>query len=115
MPIPTPGTTEYEKMVEFMRADLLDDMKYTKVVDKLVEMLKSQFVEQGKDFDEEFEKWKNRKTCVACGDKVDWDFIKDQFSDMLAQVDYHGVDSLTENQQVVYEGRCCSYGCYLSL
>ncbi|MEE8207943.1 MAG: hypothetical protein V3T88_03180, partial [Nitrosomonadaceae bacterium] len=50
--------------------------------------------------------------CVVCKEQVDWDLVKEEFEDMFPQVDYWGVDSLTENQQVVYERKCCSYECY---
>ena len=32
-----------------------------------------------------------------------WNDIKDQFEDVLNQVDAYGVDSLTEQEQVLYE------------
>ena len=51
-------------------------------------------------------------TCVVCGELVDWDVIKEEFEDMLIQVDTHGPDSLTENEQVVWEGMCCSQKCF---
>jgi hypothetical protein len=50
--------------------------------------------------------------CVVCGSPVDWDIVKEDFKDLLNQVDCHGPDSLTENEQVVYEGRCCSQKCF---
>jgi len=53
--------------------------------------------------------------CVVCKDMVDWDLVKEEFEDMFGQVDYYGVESLGENQQVVYEGKCCSYKCYEEL
>ncbi len=58
MPMPEPGTREYEEMVEFMRVDLLSGFKYTKMVNKLVEVTRELLTSQGKDFDEEFKKWK---------------------------------------------------------
>ncbi len=61
MGMPEPGTPEYEKMLEFMRADLLSNMEHSKLVDKLVEMTSKQFALQGKDFKEEFEKWKKQQ------------------------------------------------------
>jgi hypothetical protein len=48
--------------------------------------------------------------CAVCGNKVDWGLVK-----VLDQADHHGVDSLTENQQVVYLGKCCSIDCYIKL
>lgn len=50
--------------------------------------------------------------CVVCKGRVDWDVVKEEFEDMFPQIDYWGVDSLTENQQVVFERKCCSYECY---
>ncbi len=61
--------------------------------------------------------WSNVKRhkdgrCVVCKGQVDWDLVKEEFEDMFPQVDCLGVESLTEDQQVVYEGKCCSYACY---
>lgn len=53
--------------------------------------------------------------CVVCGRRVDWSFVKEEFAELLEQADSHGVDSLTEAAQVVYEGKCCSTNCYLKL
>ena len=53
--------------------------------------------------------------CVVCGLIVDWGVIREEFTDTLTQVDYHGPDSLTENEQVVYEGMCCSRECFDTL
>jgi hypothetical protein len=111
MPMPEPGTTEYEDMVKFMRADLECKMGYSKVEMIARKMLK----EQGKDFDEQFDRWKNRKTCVVCKGKVDWERVKEENEGMFMQVDFHGVESLTERQQTVYEGNCCSHECYEKL
>jgi len=54
--LPKRGTKEWEDMVDFMRADLETNMGYSKI-----EMVaRSLFKNQGRDFDKEFEKWKNR-------------------------------------------------------
>ena len=53
--------------------------------------------------------------CDVCGKKVDWPVIKEEFAEILEQADSHGVESLTEAQQMVYEGRCCSVNCYIKL
>lgn len=53
--------------------------------------------------------------CVVCGRTVDWTYVKDEFAEVLEQADRYGVESLTESQQVVYEGECCSTNCYLRL
>jgi hypothetical protein len=55
--MPKPGTKEFESMVDFMRADLESGMAYT----KLEMAARKIFEEQGRDFDEEFEKWKAQK------------------------------------------------------
>jgi hypothetical protein len=55
--LPEPGSKEWEDMAEFMRADLLSDMMLT----KLIMMVRKEFKEQGKDFNEEFKKWKKSK------------------------------------------------------
>jgi len=45
---------EYEKAIEFMRADLASGMQLTKI-----EMMARKIVkEDGRDFDEEFAKWR---------------------------------------------------------
>ena len=52
--MPQPGTDAYEKMIDFMRADLESGGAYTKI-----EMAaRKRFKEQGRDFDAEFEKFK---------------------------------------------------------
>ena len=47
------------------------------------------------------------KLCPVCRNPIhpdeNWEDIKDQFGDMLNQVDFYGVDSLTEQEQVLYE------------
>ena len=48
---------EYEKMVDFMRADLESNMAYSKIIDKAKELLES----QGRDFNKEFESWEIKK------------------------------------------------------
>jgi len=57
MPLPKPGDEGYEEMVEFMEADLISNMSLTKIID----MTRKQFKEQGKDFNEELEKWKEKQ------------------------------------------------------
>jgi len=54
-------------------------------------------------------------TCAVCKGNVEWVLVKEVFSDIFDQVNAHGVDSLTEHQQVVYEGMCCSEECYYKL
>lgn len=57
MSIPKPGSPEYERMIDFMRADLESGMGYTKIEMTARRMLK----EQGRDFDKEFEEWKEKE------------------------------------------------------
>jgi hypothetical protein len=59
MPMPEPGTKEYEDMVEFMREDLANGFALTKII-----MAARKAIEAaGKNFDEEFAKWlEKRKT-----------------------------------------------------
>lgn len=57
MSMPEPGSPEYEKMIDFMRADLESNMGYTKIEMGARKLMK----EQGRDFDEEFKKWKAAK------------------------------------------------------
>jgi hypothetical protein len=58
MAIPTPGTQEWEDMVDFMRADLANNMVYTKIE---IAARKS-FAEEGRDFDAEFKAYREGKT-----------------------------------------------------
>lgn len=54
MPMPEPGTDAYERMINYMRADLESGMAYSKI-----EMQARKIIEaRGGNFDEEFEKWK---------------------------------------------------------
>jgi hypothetical protein len=113
MGIPDPGSKEYEEMVAFMRADLETDMGYSKIMEAARKSIEA----RGKNFQEEFEKWVKKggnkvSDCIVCGNKVDWDLVKEEFPELLDQVDHYGVDSLTENQQVIYLGKCCSANCY---
>jgi hypothetical protein len=54
--IPEPGTQEFEKMIDFMRKDLDSGMAYS----KLIQATKEMFEKQGRDFNAEFEKWKEK-------------------------------------------------------
>jgi len=53
--MPEPGTSEYEKMIDFMRADLESGMAYT----KLELATRKMFKEQGRDFNKEFKKFQD--------------------------------------------------------
>lgn len=57
MTMPDAGTQEWEDMVDFMRADLESGMKYTALEITVRKMLKL----QGRDFDTEFQKWKDKR------------------------------------------------------
>ena len=54
MSLPKPGTQDWENMIDFMRADLESDMRYTKLINTVRKSIES----RGGNFDEEFEKWK---------------------------------------------------------
>jgi hypothetical protein len=55
--IPEPGSQEYERMINFMRADLESDMGYSKIISAAEELMK----QQGKDLFKEFETWKSNQ------------------------------------------------------
>ena len=54
MSMPEPGTQAYEDMIDFMRADLESGMGYSKIIAAARKNIEA----EGKDFDEEFKKWK---------------------------------------------------------
>lgn len=57
MPMPEPGTDAYEKMIDFMRADLESGMAYTKL-----EMSARKIIaDRGEDFDEKFAEWRKQQ------------------------------------------------------
>lgn len=47
----------YDKMIDFMRADIETNFGYTKIIEKA----KKQMESEGKDFWEEYEKWKKER------------------------------------------------------
>jgi len=53
--------------------------------------------------------------CVVCDETVDWSLVREDFADILGQVDMFGPDSLTEKEQVVYNAMCCSRECFENL
>jgi len=55
--IPDPGSQEYEDMIDFMRKDLESGMAYSKIIDQARKNIEA----DGRDFDEEFKKWKESK------------------------------------------------------
>lgn len=55
--IPNPDSQEYEDMISFMRADLECGMRYSRII----ETVRARMKEDGKDLNEEFRKWKEKK------------------------------------------------------
>ena len=53
--------------------------------------------------------------CVVCKGVVDGDVVKDEFGELFEQVDCLGMESATEQEQVVMEGSCCSLECFIQL
>jgi len=51
------GSPQYEKMIDFMRADLNSGMALSKIEVTARKLL----AEQGRDFDAEFEKWRKER------------------------------------------------------
>jgi hypothetical protein len=61
--MPEPGTKAWESMVDFMRADLDNNMGYSKLIKAARESMES----RGLNFDEEFSKWKRDiMRCNSC-------------------------------------------------
>jgi len=56
--LPPAGSKEYEETIAFMRADLESDMGYSKIEMAARKLLK----DQGRDFDKEFEIFKQRNS-----------------------------------------------------
>lgn len=57
MGMPKPGTTEYEKMVEFMRYDLENNMAGTRLIEAARKVVEA----SGRNFDEEYTKYRNQR------------------------------------------------------
>lgn len=57
MPMPELGTKEYEEMIEFMREDLRSGFALTKIIMTARKMIEA----VGKDFDQEFQNWLERR------------------------------------------------------
>lgn len=70
MPMPEPGTTEYEEMIEFMRYDLEHGGALTKIITAARKAIEN----AGKDFDDEFAKWVARRKAERAGIKSWKDF-----------------------------------------
>jgi len=50
--------------------------------------------------------------CIICKEQVDWTLVVEEMEDILRQADTLGMESLTEQEQVVCEGLVCSFACY---
>lgn len=48
---------DYERLIDFMRADLESGMQLSKERDTIVSIAKKMFKEEGRDFDAEFKQW----------------------------------------------------------
>lgn len=50
--------------------------------------------------------------CIICKQPVEASLVKENFPELFAQADALGINSLTEQQQIVVEFKCCSKECY---
>lgn len=57
------------------------------------------------------------KKCLVCNKDVVWEEVvsEDDFEFIFERVDYHGEMSLTDSEQLIYNGLICSSKCYRSL
>lgn len=55
--LPEPGTAEWERTADNMRADL--DSNFA--LSKMVQHVRDRFKKEGRDFEKEFEEWKKNK------------------------------------------------------
>lgn len=53
--------------------------------------------------------------CIICKQEIKWEEVTNVFEHIFEQTDSYGMESLTEYQQVVVEGLCCSEECYENL
>ena len=53
--------------------------------------------------------------CIVCGRPVIWKKIVEAFREFFDRVDHFGEDSLTEQEQTVYQGKVCSNDCFFYL
>ena len=56
-----------------------------------------------------------KSTCIICKGDIDSDIVHDDFNELFEQVDCLGMESATEQEQVVLEGCICSLECYIQL
>lgn len=54
-------------------------------------------------------------TCIICQNEVDWNEVVRDFEHLIDRADRLGLESLTEYEQTVLEGKCCSKDCYRQL
>lgn len=50
--------------------------------------------------------------CKICNEEINDDIFEEDFEELMARADAFGLQSLTENEQVVLEGKICSSKCY---
>lgn len=53
--------------------------------------------------------------CKVCTEQIDSNAVNEEFEDLLKQADLHGTQSLTEHEQMVFEGKICSGTCFEQL
>jgi len=49
--------------------------------------------------------------CKKCGCRIKWKEILEEFNYLFERADYYGTESLTENEQMIFENKWCSK-CY---
>jgi len=52
------------------------------------------------------------KKCVVCGNEVNWDNVLGEFEHKFEQVDNYGLETLSEKDQLIVDGRVCTRKCY---
>jgi len=50
--------------------------------------------------------------CVVCGKGVDWENVTNEFEHKFEQVDSYGLETMSEKDQLIVDGRICSRKCY---
>lgn len=53
--------------------------------------------------------------CKVCEKIINYKEVTEVFSEVFKRVDIFGLESLTEAEQVVVEGLCCSEECFYNL
>lgn len=53
--------------------------------------------------------------CKVCTEQIDSNAVNEEFEDLLKQADLYGPQSLTEHEQMVFEGKICSGTCFEQL